>query len=45
MEIYYLEDLGVDGRIVLKWTFRNIGWGGTDYIAAAQGRDRWRVLQ
>jgi len=43
MEMYHLEDLGVDGRIVLKWIFKNIGWGGTKWIAAAQDKDRWRA--
>jgi len=34
---------GVDGRIILKWTFRN--WGGSmDWIALAQDWDRWRAL-
>jgi hypothetical protein len=23
---------------------REIGWDGTDWIALAQGRDRWRAL-
>jgi hypothetical protein len=25
-EIHHLEDMGVDGRIILKWIFRN--WNG-----------------
>jgi len=37
-----LEDPGVDGRIILKWTFRN--WGeGIDLIDLAQDWDRWRA--
>jgi len=36
----HLEDLGVDGRIVLRWIFRK--WhGGVDWIELAQDRDRW----
>ena len=39
----YLEDLGVDGRIILRWIFRN--WDeGMDWIDMAQDRDRWQAL-
>jgi hypothetical protein len=35
-----LEDLGVDGRIILKWIF--IKWDRSiDWIDMAQDRDRW----
>jgi hypothetical protein len=38
----HLEDLGVDGRITLKWTFKK--WsGGIDWIYLAQDRDTWRA--
>ena len=40
-EIYHLEDLGLDGRIILKW---NMGWGVMDWIDVAQIRDRWRAV-
>jgi hypothetical protein len=39
----HLEDLGVDGRIILRWIFRK--WGGDmDWIDLDQDRDRWRAL-
>jgi hypothetical protein len=39
MEMDNLDDLGVDGRIILKWNFKK--W---DEIDLAQDRDRWRTL-
>jgi len=39
----HLEDLGVDGRIILRWKFRT--WnGGMDWIELAQDRDRRLAL-
>jgi len=35
-----LEDLGVDGWIILKWIF-TIWVGGVDWIDVAQDRDKW----
>jgi hypothetical protein len=36
-----LENSGVDGRVILKWTIMK--WdGGMDYIDLAQERGRWR---
>jgi hypothetical protein len=36
----HLEDLGVDGRIILRWIFRK--WdGGMNWIDLARDKDRW----
>ena len=40
----YLEDPGVDGRIILKWTFKKCDWGGGHGLDLLQDRDRWRGL-
>jgi hypothetical protein len=37
----HLEDLGVRGKNIKK-DFRNVGWGGEDWIRLAQYRNRWR---
>jgi hypothetical protein len=43
METDHLEDLRVDGRIILKEIFKK--WeGGMGSIYLAKGRDRWRAL-
>jgi len=38
-----LNDLGVDGRMILKWIFKRLGWG-MDWNDLFQDRDRWRAL-
>jgi hypothetical protein len=39
----HLEDVGVDGRITLKWIFMK--WdGGVDWIYVAHDRDTWRAI-
>jgi hypothetical protein len=38
----YVEEAGVYGRIILKWTFKKIG--GVDWIHTGQVRDRWRAV-
>jgi hypothetical protein len=39
----HFRDIGVDGRIILKWIFKK--WdGGMDWLELAQDRDRWRDL-
>jgi hypothetical protein len=40
----YLEDAGVDGRIILRWIFRKWNVGGMDWIELTQNRDRWQTL-
>ena len=41
----HLEDLGVDGRILLRRIFRKWEvWGNMDWIDLAQDRDRWRAF-
>jgi hypothetical protein len=37
------EDLGLDGRIILKRIFKKLVWM-MDWIALLQDRDRWRAL-
>jgi hypothetical protein len=39
-----LGDLGVDGRIILKWSFKKWDWRGMDWIELAQDRERWRAI-
>ena len=39
----HLKDLGVDGKIILKWLFRK--WdGGLHWINVMQDRDKWMGL-
>ena len=41
----HLEDLGIDGWVILRWIFRKCdGGGGMDWIDLAQDRDRWWAL-
>jgi hypothetical protein len=41
-----LEDLGVDGRIILKWIFKRLdGGGGIYWINLAQDRDMRQALK
>jgi hypothetical protein len=40
MERDHLQDLGVDGKVILKWVFKK--WDrGMDWIELAQDTDRW----
>jgi hypothetical protein len=38
------EDIGIDGRIILKGIFREIGWEGVDRMHLAQYRYQWQVI-
>jgi len=42
-EIEYLEDLSVDGMVILTWLFKKL-FAGIDWIDLALGRDRWWTL-
>jgi hypothetical protein len=39
-----MGDRGVDGRIILKWIFKQWDGWGMDWIKLAQDSDRWRAL-
>jgi len=35
----------LSGRIILRWIFRKLDWGGgMNWIDLSQDRDRWRAL-
>jgi len=40
----HLGDPGVDGRIIIKMDFEEVGCGGMDWIELAQDRGRWRAF-
>ena len=42
-EIVHLEDPVIDGRIILRWIFKNLD-GGMDWIDFSQNRDSWCPL-
>jgi hypothetical protein len=38
-----LKDLDADGRVILKWVLKKVGWG-MDWIDVAQDRNKWQSL-
>ena len=42
-EIEHLEDLGLDGEIILKWAFKKCD-GGLAWIDLVQDRATWRTV-
>jgi hypothetical protein len=39
-----LNNLGVDGRIILRRDLKEICWENVDWIHLAQDRDQWQAL-
>jgi len=41
----HLEYIVIVGKLILKWIFKNLDWGGAmDWITLAQDRNRWRSI-
>jgi len=40
----HLEDPGIDGKIILRWLFKEVGCKGRDWIDVAQYRETWRAF-
>jgi hypothetical protein len=40
----HLGDPGIDGRIILRWFFRNWDVGGVEWMELAQDGNRWQAL-
>ena len=40
MGSYHLEDLGVNGRIILKWSLKNVS-EGLDWVNLSKDKDKW----
>ena len=40
----YLDDPGIDGRIILRWIIRKWDGRGMDWIDLVQDRDSWPAL-
>jgi hypothetical protein len=40
----HLEDSGIDGRVILRWLFKEWDVGPKNWIDLDQDSDRWLVL-
>ena len=40
----HVEEIGVDGRIILNWILKEFGFGGMEWIDLTRDRDRWRAF-
>jgi hypothetical protein len=38
------EDVGIDGRIILKWISWKLGFESVDWIHLSRDRDWWQAL-
>jgi hypothetical protein len=38
------KKIRLEGRIILKWVLRDIGWEETEWFNLPQDRDNWRLL-
>jgi hypothetical protein len=43
-ERYHMEDIGVDGRIILRCIFTHLECRSVEWINLAHDRDSWRAL-
>ena len=39
-ERFHVKDVGVDGKNNVKMDLQEVGWGGMDWIALAEDKDR-----
>jgi len=42
--MYQLDEPDVDGKIVLRWIFQEVGGRGMDWIELAQDMNRWQTF-